>query len=337
MSNPLYIGSFPPPYGGVTVKNALLFEAISEKVPLDKLDLMDVKKRDFQAVAAFARAIAGRSGVLIIGVSGDWRRRITDYMYRFNRSKMRRSLLFVMGGKVPDDEVYIKRLGCYKRVFVETESMRRAFENAGAQNVSVYPNCRKRPAVPCRVRKTVGGGVRLVYFSLISEEKGAQLVVEAAKVLPTCSFSFYGRIDPAYEAKFSSEVEQLSNVEYRGVFDSVAGDVVKELNQYDIHLFPTMCPHEGVPGVIAETKLAGVPTIASNRGYNSELIEDGVDGLLTMRDSAEELTRAISALSGNLTRLDSMKNAALDSAVKFYVDRYLDSIVSELPQEGSAQ
>ncbi len=61
------------------------------------------------------------------------------------------------------------------------------------------------------------------------------------------------------KTKFKSELNRMPNVKYLGIFDSVAGDVVKELNQYDIHLFPTMCPHEGVPGVIAETKLAGVP------------------------------------------------------------------------------
>lgn len=176
-----------------------------------------------------------------------------------------------------------------------------------------------------------------MYFSLISEEKGAQLVVDAARVMPSCSFSFYGRIDPSYEARFTDEVEQLSNVTYRGVFDSVTGDVVGELNQYDIHLFPTMCPHEGVPGVIAETKLAGVPTIASSRGYNAELIEEGVDGLLTRQDSADELVEVIAAVSGDPKRLDRMKNAALDSAARFYVDRYLDLIVSELPQEGGAR
>lgn len=247
MSNPLYIGSFPPPYGGVTVKNALLFEVISERISLEKLDLMDVKKHDLKAAASFIRAVAGREGVLILGVSSDWRRRITDFMYRFNRRKMRRSLLFVMGGKVPEDTDYIRRLGCYKRMFVETESMREAFEAAGARNVSVYPNCRKRPAVPCQVRKTAGEGVRLVYFSLISEEKGAQLVLDAARLLPKLSFSFYGRIDESYGSRFERQVDALSNVEYRGVFDSVTGDVVTELNQYDIHLFPTMCPHEGGP------------------------------------------------------------------------------------------
>ncbi len=99
MPKTLYIGSFPPPYGGVTVKNALLFEAISERVPFDKLDLMDVKRRDFGAIESFVKAVAGRDGVLIIGVSGDLRKLITDFMYCFNRPKMCRSLLFRNGRK----------------------------------------------------------------------------------------------------------------------------------------------------------------------------------------------------------------------------------------------
>lgn len=332
LNNPLYIGSFPPPYGGVTVKNALLFEAISEKMQLDKLNLMDVKHHDLAAIAAFAKAVAGRNGVLVIGVSADWRRRITDFLYRFNRSKMSRSLLFVMGGMVPKDEAYAKRLGCYKCVFVETQGMREAFERAGTRNVAVYPNCRKRPATPCHVRKTDKRGVRLVYFSLISEEKGAQLTIDAAKELSNCSFTFYGPIDAPYKEKFMREVACLPNVEYRGIFDSVSGDVVSELNQYDIHLFPTMCPNEGVPGVIVETKLAAVPTIASNRGYNSELINNGKDGVLTCSDTVDELVGVISSLATSPEQLDSMKEAALLSADFFYVERYLGTI-SEVLQE----
>lgn len=157
MSQIVYIGSFPPPYGGVTVKNALLLEALSERIDIEKLDLMDVKSFRPRAIRLFLGAIFGRTGCLVLGVSSDWRRRITDVMYVFNRAKMRRSLLFVMGGLVPEDGSYIQRMGCYKRMYVETESMRLDFEAAGARNVSVYPNCRKRPLTPCRVRKTAGG------------------------------------------------------------------------------------------------------------------------------------------------------------------------------------
>lgn len=152
----VYIGSFPPPYGGVTVKNALLYKHLSPLVPLEKVDLSKAKGLDAQTIARLARCLVSRDGALVLGVSADWRRRLTDFLYYFNRGKLRRSSLFVMGGKVPEDESYVSRLGCYRHVYVETESMRALFEERGAGNVSVYPNCRERPAVPITVRKTGG-------------------------------------------------------------------------------------------------------------------------------------------------------------------------------------
>lgn len=153
-----YVGSFPPPYGGVTVKNALLYKHLALRVDIDKLDLSRVKRLEPMCLLSLVRCLVSRKGTLVIGVSADWRRRITCFLYRFNRAKLRRSLLFVMGGKIPDDRAYVAKLGCYRRVYVETDSMRRAFEAMGADNVAVYPNCRERPAEPVKVRKC-GGGV----------------------------------------------------------------------------------------------------------------------------------------------------------------------------------
>lgn len=330
MVKPLYIGSFPPPYGGVTVKNALLFESVSEKVPLEKLNLANAKKGDIQAIRTLAKALLGREGALVIGVSIQSCLQVTRFMHRVNRSKMGRSILFVMGGRVPEGREDVLKLGCYRRIYVETESMKDGFEAMGAKNVSVYPNCRKRPVIPCSVRPSTEEKVKCVYFSLISEQKGARLVLDVARNLPEIEFHFYGRIDQAFEAYFMSEVSDLANVQYHGVFDSASGDVVAELNAYDIHLFPTMCPNEGVPGVIVETKIAAVPTVASGRGYNGELVEGGADGLLTSEDSADELSGIVDALAKDPGRLDCMKRAALASAERFYIDSYLDSICSEL-------
>lgn len=169
-----------------------------------------------------------------------------------------------------------------------------------------------------------------VYFSLVSPDKGADLVLGAADALPQVEFHFYGRIEEGYEERFSAAVARRENVSYHGVFDSVAGDVVSELSKYDLHLFPTLCPNEGVPGVIVETKMAAVPTVASGRGYNAELVEDGVDGVITHEDTVDEMARVIEQLAENPERVDGMKAAALGSAERYCIDRYLDMIVEEL-------
>lgn len=334
-----YVGSFPPPYGGVTVKNSLLYRHLADRLDLRKVNSFDVKKGKPAALAAFAGAVLGRGGSVVLGMSTTWRRRVARALCRLNPAKAGRSICFVMGGASPTSGDVDAFRGL-RRVYVETEGMLREYEAAGLGNVAVYPNCREHhiPAIEPRTRK-VGEPLRCVYFSLISEEKGAPTVLTAAEALPEVVFHFYGRIDPVYEAEFKAVAGGLSNVAYHGVFDSVQGDAIGELSQYDLHLFPTRYPNEGVPGVIAETKMAGLPTITTDTCRNGELVQDGVDGFLLAGDlpqddarSTAELIRRLEADNDLLTR---MKRAALASAERFYIDKYIDGIVRVLRGECS--
>lgn len=325
-----YIGSFPPPYGGVTVKNALLYKRLSDYLTIDKLDLSIVKKLNLRVILRLIRRLFSHDGALVLGVSADWRYRLTYLLYRFNRSKMERSILIVMGGKTPESVTYANRLNGYRRVYVETESMKCAFEAMGVHNVSIYPNCREMPKAPTQIRSSGSGRMSSVFFSLISPDKGVEIALGVAKLLPEVDFHFYGRIEGGYEDRFLGKVDELSNVYYHGVFDSVAGDVLGELSKYDVHLFPTQCPNEGVPGVLVETKMAAVPTVASNVSYNAELVESGKDGIVLDECTAEAMCDAIKALDGDRELLVSMKEAALASAEYFCVDHYLEELVADL-------
>lgn len=171
-----------------------------------------------------------------------------------------------------------------------------------------------------------------VYFSLISPDKGMRIVLGAARELSQVDFHFYGRVEKGCEAEFSSTVAASPNACYHGVFDSVAKITVDELNKYDVHIFPTLCPNEGVPGVIVETKMAGVPAIASDRSYNGELIEDGVDGILTHEDTYAELAAILGALSTDIVRDDRMKAAAFKSAERYEIEMYLERIIGDLTE-----
>lgn len=329
MSRIAYLGSFPPPYGGVTVKNALLFEEIASLTEMMKADLSAVKRRNPIGAFRFVREMISPSGALVVGTSDSGRRRITEILARTNRKKMNRSIVFVMGGAKLDDIRYARELSNYKAIFVETDGMIRNYESMGLGNVRLFPNCRKRPVNPV---KPIVHSDRLssVYFSLISAEKGAPLVLDVARRLPNVDFHFYGRIDSALSGTFMEGCEQLSNVRYHGVFDSVRGDAVAELSQYDVHLFPSEYRNEGVPGVLVETKIAGVPTVASDRCYNGEIVRDGVEGFVLERVDADAFAAAVSRLDSDRSLLLQMKRAALASADRFYVDRYIGEIVEVL-------
>lgn len=326
-----YIGSFPPPYGGVTVKNALLYKHLSSRLEIEKIDLTRVKRFAPGAIFRLAHRILSRKGALVLGVSAGWRYKLTSILYHLNRKKMHRSLLVVMGGKTPESKAYANRMSCYRRVYVETEGMKSSFETTGVRNATIYPNCRERHSTSISIRNS-GDRMSCVFFSLVSPGKGARIVLDAAQKLPEIDFHFYGRIEHDYEFEFSSTVAATPNVSYHGVFDSVADDAISELNKYDIHLFPTLCPNEGVPGVIVETKMAGVPTIASDRGYNAELVTDGVDGILTHTDTAAELAGLLRSLAANPARINLMKAEALASSEYFYIDKYIDLLTADLAE-----
>ena len=80
--------------------------------------------------------------------------------------------------------------------------------------------------------------LRCVFFSQIQPEKGADLVLEAAGMLPHVDFSFYGNIVDDYKDIFMSRVNAQQNVSYHGVFKGSIDAVYGELSKYDVLLFP---------------------------------------------------------------------------------------------------
>ena len=179
---------------------------------------------------------------------------------------------------------------------------------------------------------TDDGELKCVFISLVSPDKGVDLVLEAAKSLPSVEFYIYGRTERGY-GDFRCRINGVDNAKDMGVFDSVSNDAVAELSKYDVHLFPARWANEGVPGVLVETKTAAVPSVVSDICYNAELVRDGVEGIVLRQNTAECLVEAISLLDADCERLYIMKVSALESAERFYIDRYIDLLVSDLTEE----
>ena len=335
----VYLGQFPPPYGGVTVKNALLYKALCERIKVEKMPF-----RDARTFAIVKRLLISKEEQFIVAFGNSkLQKALLCFLAAIRPSVLKRCTLIVMGGvfasKVHESVLYHKACLNLKRIYVETEGMASESSSIGLRNVSVYPNCRQRLSrteETGNVFETYGAGthgkLKCVFFSLVSPDKGIDLVLDAAKSLRDVDFYVYGRIEQGYDG-FSEIVDELANVQYMGVFDSANGDVVSELNKYDLHLFPSRWPNEGVPGVLVETKMAAVPSIVSAICYNAELVVDGVEGLVLEENTAEALTQAIASLDLDRDRLDAMKAASLKSAERFYIDRYIDWLVADLNDE----
>ena len=328
-----YIGSFPPTYGGVTIKNKNLYEALQPHFDIRRIDMNRIKRGDIREVLRFGWAmLTGHQ--YIIGLAGQKnRRQFTKLMYRFKRKAMERSVMLVMSGIVEDiiqaGPENISRFSTYRRVYVELPGMAQKLSEAGVTNVAVYPNGRPRPQELEPIR-SYNGPLRCVFFSQIEPDKGVDRILEAAKRLPDIQFDFYGRIVPDYDAEFRTEIFGMDNVRYHGVFTGNSEAVYRVLNQYDVLLLPTRCKTEGLPGILIEAKIAGIPAIVSAINHNREIVSDGVDGIVLEKDTAEYLTAALRLLDSDKELLLRMKHAARDAAGSYYIDVCAKEILDDL-------
>jgi glycosyltransferase involved in cell wall biosynthesis len=94
-----------------------------------------------------------------------------------------------------------------------------------------------------------------------------------------------------------TELEELAgehrngtNVHFLGYHPFAAA----ALNAMDIFVLPSR--YEGLPYVLLEAMAASLPIIATSVGGNSELVRDGVNGLIVSPDSVDELAKALEML-----------------------------------------
>lgn len=328
-----FLGAFPPPYGGVTRKNELLLRELSKHISISAVDFSMIKHGDLKESMHLARALRDPDARYVLGVSGrKTRRRFCSMLASVNPHAMSRSVLMLMGSNAADDiagdAAYREAAGKFRRIYVETEGMRSILNDAGLTNAAVYPNPR---AVPERKPKAAesSSGLRCVFFSQVSETKGADLVLQAAERSPDIVFDFFGPVDRAYEERFLSAIHRLDNAHYHGVFTGNEEALYETLQTYSVLLLPTRAA-EGVPGALIEGKIAGLAEIVSDFRYAHDVVNNGTDGWVLPQCDAVSLSQAVRCLSKDRALLASMQAQSRESAGRYDIAQYIPGILEDL-------
>ena len=90
------------------------------------------------------------------------------------------------------------------------------------------------------------------------------------------------------------------------------------LKNYDALLFPTYYEGEGFAGTIIDAFAAGLPVIASDWKYNSEIIKQGITGMITKTHSISELKNAILSINSDVEKWNFMRKNCISEA-KMYL------------------
>lgn len=144
--------------------------------------------------------------------------------------------------------------------------------------------------------------LRLLFLSNLIEKKGVFVLLDALQILKIKGNSFIcdfvgGGTSEIDAATLNREIAQRGLNEttfYRG---EKFGEAKEEcLNQADIFVFPTYYDNECFPLVLLEAMSYGLPCVTTREGAISDIIDDGVNGLIAERADAESLAEKIEIL-----------------------------------------
>ena len=95
-------------------------------------------------------------------------------------------------------------------------------------------------------------------------------------------------------------------------------DVAELLRGTDVFVFPSLWAGEGMPGVLIEAGLSGVPVVATATGGVRSIVVDGDTGLVVNVDDFDALVDATAALVGDPDRRRAMGAAAREHCVEHF-------------------
>lgn len=202
----------------------------------------------------------------------------------------RRIHYVVIGGWLPDLLSKNRRLIPFVKrldsIHVESNTMIDNLGKLGIRKTFYMPNFKR--LTPLTSEELVFDHqkpFKLCTFSRVMKEKGIEDAIEAVtqinmkygKVVFT--LDVYGAIDENYKERFFDVLDKSEEyILYKGI---VAYDQsVEVLKSYFVLLFPTYYSGEGFAGTIIDSFASGVPILATNWKYNSEVINHGYSGLI---------------------------------------------------------
>lgn len=337
MKRAFFIGGVGSPdmFGGELTKNKFLIERL--RVFVDNLIVVDTyqgRSRPWKLWKFLYLFFFSSDTPIIFSTSYgniSWVHRL---LLRF--SPNRNMVLWAIGGNLHtalEQGVYsLLDVSRFNHILVEGERIKQGLAKLGITQAIVVPNCKDVSYLADISEKKyydTSRSLRLVFFSRIIPEKGCRLIIEAAKYINQIGYrgryqiDFYGPIDSGYKSDFLKAIDQVEEINYRGVLDFTRQKTYETISTYDVSLFPTFWGGEGFPGVIVDSFIAGLPVLVSDWSLNAELI-DNLTGFIIPVADIQAIAKVLMDIMEDKYDLEKMSKQA-QSRAKLYDYRYVVS------------
>jgi glycosyltransferase involved in cell wall biosynthesis len=129
------------------------------------------------------------------------------------------------------------------------------------------------------------------------ERKGQGYLIEACRGLLTALRARLVIVGDGPLRPWLQEMAKNLGISDRVTFTGMQADIPGLIASFDIFALPSIA--EGMPIVLLEAMVRGLPSVATSVGANPDVIRDGESGLLVQPKAVHELREALETLAGS--------------------------------------
>ena len=326
---------------GQTIKTKIITRELQKEFGNNEVKRVDTyggKKRVIPIVFNLIKLIMQCKNVIILPAHNSLRifaPLLTFVNYFYNRKLH----YVVIGGWLPEfvsTRKWLKNaLMNFDAIYVETNTMKNKLEAMGFNNVIVMPNCKELNILePEELVYAKNEPYKLCTFSRVMKEKGIEDAVDAVIAVNeemgriVYTLDIYGQID-SNQVEWFKKLEKRfpTYIKYEGLVDF--DKTTQVLKDYFMLLFPTYYEGEGFAGTLIDAMAAGIPVIASDWRYNTEIVNEKTGYVYPVHDN-HALVDTLIGVGNNPDLLLSKKSGCLKEAEKYRPENVIQRLTSKL-------
>ena len=256
---------------------------------------------------------------------------------KFGRKCNKKNIYFYWIGNGTDgldeNKVYFNDLKICKNIIFESEQIYDTYTNIAINGHSVCPCIKPNYDISFKEKDYKSNkSIRCIYFSRIAEQKGlmdAILAIEKANELIgykyfTLDIAGAPTSDEAmvFEKRVIEYLKGKNEFTYFGKTFCVTGlETYIQLQEYDLHLFPSKFKQECVPGSVVDMFIAGVPTLSSSFPNVYNLLSDE-DSYIFKQNDLNDFVDKLLYISRNVAELNKKRLLSFELRKKYNEDSF---------------
>lgn len=238
------------------------------------------------------------------------------------------------------NEKYFNKLKSFKGIYLQNKRTQLSFSEKGFKNAFFVSNfSSKTPLTDFEQELKIKSyddvqEYRFCFFARVERTKGVLLACDAIKRLKNryadkkIVLDIYGEIkDPTLKVELEELTKANTFINFKSVLSGEK--VIQTLSNYYCMLFPTFYKGEGTPHSIMESFMAGLPIIASNWAYNSEIVDNYQTGLI-FELNTNELFEKLEWAINNSSEIKKYSINCFEKAKEFNKEKSLKPLLDNL-------